>query len=121
MGKEDTLIPVSGQGLPLPGECAFTGAWIDHNSLFLYRSSEDAPLNVEQPTAVLTLRDGTVCHGINAATLSKALGMDEDQLFNANLMGNLTLVSSSNLLSSIGMRYVFRVAASSASVTIKYT
>jgi hypothetical protein len=114
------LIPLSGQGLLLPQDCPYSGAWIQQNSLFLYQSAQGVPINSEGPTVGFHLNDGTVCHGINAATLSVAFGMDAEQLFAANLMGRLILISASNTTSFMGMRYVFNIGTTNASVTIKY-
>lgn len=82
------MVPLLGQGKPLPGYCPFEGEWLIENKLFLYRA--DQAMDVEF-TAGFLRADGEWCLGFNAATLASLLGIGSDEIFELNRSGTLIL------------------------------
>ena len=80
------MVPLLGQGKPLPGYCPFEGEWLIENKLFLYRA--DQAMDVEF-TAGFLRADGEWCLGFNAATLASLLGIGSDEIFELNRSGTL--------------------------------
>ena len=81
------MVPLLGQGKPLPADCPYEGEWLHENKLFLYRS--DQPMEVEF-TAGFHRGDGEWCLGFNAVTLASLLGFGSKEVFEHNR--NRTLI-----------------------------
>jgi hypothetical protein len=86
------MIPLFGQGTPLPADFPYQGQWMIENFMFLYRSdSARSPEGIAPRFAVGALNyEGKLCFGFDSAQLAAALGIGVDEVFNANRDGTLT-------------------------------
>jgi hypothetical protein len=117
------MIPLEGQGKPLPSDCPYEGEWLVENVIFLYRPLEQhssAPRAKRRRTRKFQLSDGQWCFGFDSMLLAQALGVGNEQIFNANRNGTLTLVSVRRHHGAThAMSYAFRLGDRRTEVTIK--
>jgi hypothetical protein len=115
------MVPLLGQGKPLPDYCAYDGEWLHENKLFLYRA--DHAMTVEF-TAGFLRTDGEWCLGFNAATLASLLGIGSDEVFEHNRNGTLILddvrpVPAPQREGAVANEYVFRVGNKAAGFVVE--
>jgi hypothetical protein len=115
------MVPLLGQGKPLPGYCPFEGEWLIENKLFLYRA--DQAMDIEF-TAGFLRADGEWCLGFNAATLASLLGIGSDEIFERNRSGTLILddvrpVPAPQREGGAAKEYVFRVGNRFAGLVVE--
>ena len=115
------MVPLLGQGKPLPDYCAYEGEWLHENKLFLYRA--DRAMDVEF-TAGFLLADGEWCLGFNAVTLASLLGIASNDIFEHNRNGTLILddvrpVPPPQREGAVAREYVFRLGNSAAGFVVE--
>jgi hypothetical protein len=118
------MIPLLGQGTPLPADFPYQGEWMMENVMFLYHSdAEEAQGNV---TFIAGGFDdaGKVYFGFDSAQLAAALGISIDEVFTANRDGTLMLVGVRDVPPSAGgsvaKAYLFRVGDKEARVDLEF-
>jgi hypothetical protein len=83
------MIPLRGQGEPLPADCPYGGEWLIENKMFLYRSPE---LTQMETMAMFPGLNGELCFGFNARDMAEQLGIGSDAVFQHNRSRTLILV-----------------------------
>ena len=87
---ELVMIPLIGQGEPLPADCPYTGEWLHKDKLFLYQPSGEQLQRLEL-TAGFKRADGEWCLGFNAVILASELGAWNEEIFEHNRTRTLIL------------------------------
>jgi hypothetical protein len=87
------MIPLSGQGKPLPLDCPYRGEWLLEDVMFLYHPDGQQTVGGGFPdmTAGFQRSDGGWCFGFNAMQLAWWLGIGSEEIFEANRNGTLIL------------------------------
>ena len=118
--RNEAMVPLLGQGKPLPADCPYEGEWLHENKLFLYRS--DQPMEVEF-TAGFHRGDGEWCLGFNAVTLASLLGFGSKEVFEHNRNRTLILDDVRSVppqrKGAVAKEYVFRVGNRPAGLVIE--
>ena len=118
--RNEAMVPLLGQGKPLPADCPYEGEWLHENKLFLYRS--DQPMEVEF-TAGFQRGDGEWCLGFNAVTLASLLGFGSKEVFEHNRNRTLILDDVRSVppqrKGAVAKEYVFRVGNRPAGLVIE--
>ena len=116
------MIPLLGQGKPLPSDCPYAGEWLHENKLFLYLSTSQQ-LKTAEFTAGFRRPDSEWCLGFNAATLASLLGVGIDELFKHNRARTLILESVGPMPprsgGTVAKEYTFRIDNRTASLTVE--
>ena len=110
------MIPLVGQGEPLPADCPYTGEWLHKDKLFLYQPSGEQLQRLEL-TASFKRADGEWCLGFNAVILASELGAWNEEIFEHNRTRTLILeVVGPAPPNSEGraLRFTFSVSATGA-------
>ncbi len=94
------MIPLRGQGKPLPPDCPYEGEWLHENKMFLYRP-EHGGTEIEL-VAIFQMLDGKRCFGFNAETMAEELGIGSDEIFVHNRNRTLILVGTADVPPAIG-------------------
>jgi hypothetical protein len=119
------MIPLNGQGKPLPPDCGYNGEWLLENVLFLYRPSDQKTLGGGPPeiTAAFQLPDGHWCIGFNAMQVASGLRIGSEEIFAANRNGTLIIDSIENTIPGHGAthakRCIFRFGNRTIGLTIE--
>ena len=118
--RNEAMVPLLGQGKPLPADCPYEGEWLHENKLFLYRS--DQPMEVEF-TAGFHRGDGEWCLGFNAVTLASLLGFGSKEVFEHNRNRTLILDDVRSVppqrKGAVAKEYVLRVGNRPAGLVIE--
>lgn len=88
------MVPLLGQGKPLPADCPYAGEWLIENKMFLYRP-EHGRTEIEL-MAIFQMPDGKQCFGFNSETMAKQLGVGSEEIFAHNRNRTLVLVGVAN-------------------------
>jgi hypothetical protein len=119
------MIPLAGQGKPLPPGFPQRGEWLLENRMFLCRPDEDRSPGGGRPqfTASGPSPDGGWCVGFDAAELASALDVEVELIFEANRKGALVLARTEDVPPTYGgagaKLYVFRLGERQAGLTIE--
>jgi len=118
------MIPLAGQGKPLPLDFPYKGEWLLENVLF-FCVSDAAPLRSDrlELTVMCSLRSGRIAAGINSATLAALFGLSVGQIFDANRSGSLSLLDVREAFPEHGgraaKRYVFSIGGRTEALVIE--
>jgi hypothetical protein len=85
------MVPLRGQGKPLPDDCPYKGEWLIENKMFLYRPKTSERSKVEM-IPIFESPNGEWCFGFNAETMAAQLGVGSDEIFVHNRNRTLILV-----------------------------
>jgi hypothetical protein len=94
------MIPLRGQGKPLPADCPYTGEWLLGNKMFLYRP-EHGGTEIEL-AAIFQMPDGEWCFGFNAETMAAQLGIASEEIFVHNRNRTLILAGTADVPPAVG-------------------
>ena len=116
------MLPLLGQGKPLPADCPYTGEWLYENKLFLYRATNQQTQTTEL-TAGFRRADGEWCLGFNAMTLASELGVASKEIFAHNRTRTLILEGVGPVPPQRGGRaakiYIFRIGGRRTGLTVE--
>jgi hypothetical protein len=118
------MIPLTGQGKPLPADCPYRGEWLLENTLFLFRGDDFASQS-DSPrfTPGFQRPDGEWCTGFDSSVLARGLGVEIKDLFNTNRNGSLILATVEEVApqhgGSAAKRYVFALGNKISMITIE--
>ena len=112
------MIPLIGQGKPLPEDCPLKGEWLSENLLFLYVPDDLDPADPEKPSFSrgFKLSDGRWCIGFNSELLARKFNISTSNLFAANRDGLLRL--SAVFVNLNTKQYVFALGDGSCSIAV---
>jgi len=91
------MIELDGQGVPLPKDFGFLGAWINEDDLFLYRPTIVGSELVHNIAVLVPYDDGTSATGISASALSVRFELSIATLFENNAAGKLHLITKNEV------------------------
>ncbi len=86
-------IELNGQGNPLPFGFPYKGEWLLQPRIFLYSLSKEADPPLDKPQFAVEIAIGSPAwsFGFSASAIASQFGVSEDDLFEANRNGQLTL------------------------------
>ena len=119
------MIPLAGQGKPLPADFPYKGEWLLEHRMFLYRAdaSRGGDGAAPQFTAAGPSSPGSFCFGFDVEQLAAALNMESDKVFEANRDGSLILIGTAEVPPTQGgtaaKQYGFRCGDNEGSLTIE--
>ena len=116
------MLPLFGQGKPLPSDCPYTGEWLHENKLFLYQPTNQQT-QIAELTAGFRRADGEWCLGFNAVTLASELGVGSEEIFAHNRNRTLILEGVGDVPPQMGgtaaKRYIFCIGDRHTSFTVE--
>lgn len=115
------MLPLLGQGKPLPADCPYLGEWLHENKLFLYRPT-DQQQQTEELTPGFRRADGEWCLGFNAVTLASELGVGSEEIFAHNRNRTLILEGVGPVRPRSGTAakiYIFRIGGRRTGFTVE--
>jgi hypothetical protein len=119
------MIPLFGQGKPLPPDCPYEGQWLIEDHMFLYRPRNQTTLGGSgtEMTAGFQKPDGKWCFGFNSMALAWELRVGSEEIFEHNKRKTLILENVGPIPAEHGGTaakvYIFRVGDQTARVVIE--
>ena len=115
------MVPLRGQGKPLPDDCPYKGEWLIENKMFLYRPTNQ---RARELTAGFRRADGEWCFGFNSETMAAELGVGSDEIFVHNRNRTLILEGVADDVPPLGggaaaKGYRFRIGDRTADFAIE--